>query len=353
MTEPVYTLSIYWKDWWDGAEAAWRAKGAASSSDALVDLTGNGNNLTYDNYASTDWTTANGWAGNGTGYFDTGILPQLEQTIYIAYSGMTSLTNNAAPVGTRESISGTFRNHLMRLHVSATNSQTCAFQGTSAGLTPREVTGVVAMNKAGFWVNGVEYSNQNITDDYTFTANMFLMAQNLAGTGAFDILDAGYIVAACIVNATDSDAVVKQRMAAMEKILATNANTNTVISRTMLAHKVLAWSSERGQYDYFAANGRGFEPAQIGRASFTIDNSDGTFDPYNTEGELYGYIEPDKFMQFTASQGLDFNLDIFSGTIRDIKLNRTARTAEIICEDMQAWLNARTPATANNGGQAP
>jgi hypothetical protein len=206
-------------EWWYGATAAWIAKGAASANAALVDLTGNGNDLTYDNADSGNWSSANGWAADGTDYFDTGILPQLEQTIYIAYSGMTSLSNNCAPVGVRESISGTFRNHLMRLHLSATNSQTCAFQGTSAGLTPREVTGVVAMNKAGFWVNGVEYSNQNITDDYTYTANMFLMAQHLAGTGARDILDDGHIAAACIVNGTDTDEVTKFRSDELMKLV--------------------------------------------------------------------------------------------------------------------------------------
>lgn len=204
--------------WWYGAQAAWRAKGATDANAALVDLTGNANNLTYDNYDSDEWSADNGWAGNGADYFDTGILPALEQTIYLAFVGVASPVNNNSPIGARESISGTFRNHLMRIYVSATDDHRCAFMGTADGVTPRVESGVLAMNKAGFWLNGVKFSAQNITDDYTFTITVFLMAINEAGSAA-NIMSDGSVAAACIVNSTEHDNIVKYRSNELLKLI--------------------------------------------------------------------------------------------------------------------------------------
>ena len=347
MGEPIYTLSVYWKDWWDGATAAWRAKGAASSSDALIDLTGNGYDLNYDNFPSTNWNTTTGWAADGAGYFDTGILPALEQTIYVAFKGTSDTGSNAELIGARELISGTQRQHYLRNRGGVTGLQ-YNFQDNVQAVGTFYADGVVAMNKNGFWLDGVKLYTTDISTEYEFTLSMYLMALNNNSVAA-NILPNGYITAACIVNETETDAIVEQRSLAMLKTGVDDDfpfRSNQFIGKTMITHKVLSWSTETGQYNYFSSNNRGFETAQIGRANFVIDNSDNKFDPYNTESELYGYIEPDKFFFFSVVPDPDVpgtEYDIMTGMIRDIKLNRKERTAELICEGMEAWLNDRVP----------
>lgn len=58
MSRPVSASS-----WWSGAYAAWQAKGAASYAASLVDLTGNGKNLTEG--SAPTWDAGTGWTFNG------------------------------------------------------------------------------------------------------------------------------------------------------------------------------------------------------------------------------------------------------------------------------------------------
>ena len=343
MSEPVYTLSVYWKDWWDGATAAWRATLADSSTDALIDLTGNGYDLNYDNYPSTNWDTTTGWAADGSGYFDTGILPALEQTIYVAFKGTSDTGSNAELIGARELISGTQRQHYLRNRGGVTGLQ-YNFQDNVQAVGTFYADGVVAMNKNGFWFNGVELYGQSISTAYTFTLSMYLMALNNNSVAA-NILPNGYITAACIVNSTESDTIVQQRMTAMKRIVDSNT-TNDDISRLMIDHDVLSWSSDRGKYNYIGASNIGFETNQIGRAIFTVSDVDRVIDPYNTDSPIYGYIDTDKKMDFKVRQvvGLDaFVEDIFTGAVKDIKINRRDKTVDLICEDGNAWLSKQTP----------
>lgn len=202
----------------DNGTALWIPRYASDADEALTDMMGNGNDLNYDHYDDADWSKANGWAGSAAGYFDTGILPQLEQTIYVAFTNVVNPNNNAAPIGVRQSISGTVRNHLVRIYTEATDDHRCAFMGTADGVTPRVQAGVLAMNKNGFWLNGVEFSAQSISTSYAFTTNLFLMAINNLGSPG-DYFNDGHIAAAAIVNATDTDSRIFQRSRAMMELI--------------------------------------------------------------------------------------------------------------------------------------
>lgn len=202
-----------------GTEALWVPKYASDADEALVDLMGNGHDLTYANYSANDWSKGNGWAGSAAGYFDTGILPALEQTIYVAFSNVVNPNNNATPIGVTQYLSDGNRNHLMRIYTAATDDHRCAFMATAAGVTPRVETGVLAMNKDGFWLNGVEFSAQNISTSYTYTRSMYLMCWRNASDAPGDFFNDGYVAAAAIINATDTDSRVFQRSRALMNLL--------------------------------------------------------------------------------------------------------------------------------------
>lgn len=203
--------------WWDNAEACWIPKGAANKDAALIDLTGNGNDLSYTNYDDSGWSAENGWAGSIDGYFDTGIVPQLEQTIYVAITDANSLSNYATAIGAAETINGTLRHHFIQMQGASSADTVYRFENIGY-VDTRRTTAVIAINKAGFWVNGTEVSDQSITDDYPYTINIFIGARNGNGT-ADNFLSDGYIVAACIVNATDDDDTIRARTYAMQKLI--------------------------------------------------------------------------------------------------------------------------------------
>ena len=339
MTEPVYTLSVYWDNWYDGATAAWRAKGAASAAAAIVDLTGNGNDLTYDNADSGNWSADNGWAGNGTDYFDTGILPALTQTIYMAFSNVPT-SDNQDLFGTRETILSVTQQHYSRVY-NASDGKIYMFFQSDIYAEDYPSTGVIAMNRWGKWINGVKVETSTVTKK-DFTLPMYLMASNFNGSAYLPLLDGAYFVAGCIVNSTESDTIVQQRMAAMQAIL----DGEEAFIGLPTEHDVLNWSSDRGKYNYIAASNVGFETNQIGRAIFTVSDVDRVIDPYNTDSPIYGLIDTDKPMKFSVAQTVDatdYEYDIFTGTVKDIKINRRAKTVDLICEDGQAWLNKEKP----------
>lgn len=202
-----------------GAEALWVAKGAGTADNALIDLSGNGNHLDYDDYDEGEWRNEYGWAGDGSSVFDTGIIPALEQTVYVAFANVVNPANNAGLIGCREDIGGTIYNHHIRVYVAATDDHRCAFEGTSDGETPRVESGVLAMNKNGFWLNGVEFSAQSITDDRAYSLTMYLMSTRDPSGTAGDVLNDGYVAAAAIVGETDDDEMVYLRSRALMNLI--------------------------------------------------------------------------------------------------------------------------------------
>lgn len=341
-----YSLLIDWigtsSAWYNDAEACWIPRGAVSASAALVDLTGNGNDLTYTNYAEAGWSAENGWAGSADGYFDTGIVPQLEQTIYVAFTDTEDTGSNADLIGTRELIGAAQRQHYLRNRGGLTGLQYNFMDNVQADGTYR-TDGVVAMNKNGFWLNGVERWAQTISTSYTFTINMFLMALNNNGTEN-NILTTGHVAAVCIVNATDDDDTIKLRSHAMRNII----NQNTAFPTVPIASfedRLIWWSAKRGNDYYISPTGRGFEPKAIGRATFVLDNNDNELDPRNSASSLYGYLEPGKLIHLKYDVGHG-TAGLFAGVIDDIIVDRRSKRVTLQCVDMWDWLNQKIPSVA-------
>ena len=105
------------------------------------------------------------------------------------------------------------------------------------------------------------------------------------------------------------------------------------------ADYLLRFDITRGRDRIISAPGRGFEPYRVGRAVFTLDNSTGRFNPWNTSGALYGNLDPGKKMRFKTavynSTDANFNdtYSVFTGYVVDVQPRGWNKTANIICED--------------------
>jgi len=87
------------------------------------------------------------------------------------------------------------------------------------------------------------------------------------------------------------------------------------------ADKVTSLRIERGKEYFVSRNGDGLEPSTPGRASFTLDNTDGRYDPYNTSSPLYPFVACDKQVRITLR---DVNnsftsYPVFMGWISDLR----------------------------------
>ncbi len=74
----------------------------------------------------------------------------------------------------------------------------------------------------------------------------------------------------------------------------------------------------RGRTQWIASDGRGFEKIRPGVCTITLDNADGTYDPYNTSSALYPNVEPGKYIRIQVSDGVT-TWDRFAGRIETIE----------------------------------
>jgi hypothetical protein len=95
----------------------------------------------------------------------------------------------------------------------------------------------------------------------------------------------------------------------------------------------------RGRQFYVGQSGETFEQVQPGEFTFTLDNYDARYDPYNTGSELSGHIEPGKAVKFSVkliSSGVTY--DIFTGHIKDIRPTSGRQSVQVIVTDALQWL---------------
>jgi len=102
--------------------------------------------------------------------------------------------------------------------------------------------------------------------------------------------------------------------------------------------RVIRFNIQRGKRRTVEKDG--YAHVNPGMAYLTLDNYDGRYDPFNTSGELYGYILPNRVVRIKATDGtLTYNL--FTGFIRDVRPQRGFQgrsEAQIVCSDGLDWL---------------
>lgn len=100
-------------------------------------------------------------------------------------------------------------------------------------------------------------------------------------------------------------------------------------------------SIERGRDYYISAGNDGFEPLSIGRATITLSNYDGRYNPYNASSPLYPNVDTGKFAQIIVRYGAT-TYTVFTGTIVDLRQTGLNDTVEISLEDGIGWLSNQT-----------
>ena len=98
--------------------------------------------------------------------------------------------------------------------------------------------------------------------------------------------------------------------------------------------KMVDFQMSRGSAYSIAASGGGFEPLTIGSCTIVLDNSDGRYDPYNSESALYPNVAPGKKIFIDAidiSSGVHYQR--FTGRITDIIPDGKNQTVTIECKD--------------------
>jgi hypothetical protein len=100
----------------------------------------------------------------------------------------------------------------------------------------------------------------------------------------------------------------------------------------------------RGRFNYVQPGGEGFERQEPGRATITLDNADGRFDPYNAGSPLTGLLIPGRRVQIKATIG-GTTYWLFHGWIDDIVPAGAVsdRTVRIEARDGWRWLLDRKP----------
>lgn len=94
---------------------------------------------------------------------------------------------------------------------------------------------------------------------------------------------------------------------------------------------------ERGRDYYIGANSDRFEPIQAGRATITLSNHDGRYNPYNVSSPLYPNLDSGKFIQLRVKYGTTI-YTVFTGVITDIQQTGLNDTVRIVAEDGINWL---------------
>jgi len=200
--------------------AAWIPKGAADYVTARTDLTGNGYDLTTDNFNGT-WSAENGFeATTDAGYFDTGVSASQHMTIYAAFDGVT---------GDNQSLFGVTYLASPRLAISVTRNigdevyYTSYYHNEFSLVSAGNVSsGVIAVNKDGLIFNGIRYSGFSANTPST-AETLALMANNspasLSVTGQ---MTAGNLAACIIVAGTDSEEEVKRKTQLLQILLNDN-----------------------------------------------------------------------------------------------------------------------------------
>lgn len=99
---------------------------------------------------------------------------------------------------------------------------------------------------------------------------------------------------------------------------------------------------DRGKDRMIGAPGGGFESPAVGKLILTLDNSDGRYDPWDQDGDLYGKLQPGRRANFSVWHDGDY-FNLFTGFVADIRPEGYRQQATLIIEDGAGWLNSREP----------
>ncbi len=95
---------------------------------------------------------------------------------------------------------------------------------------------------------------------------------------------------------------------------------------------------DRGRGYFISSGNDGFERLSPGRATITLSNHDGRYNPYNTSSPLYPNVDVGKFAQIRVKYG-STPYPVLTGAITDIRIMGNNETVEIIVEDGIEWLS--------------
>jgi hypothetical protein len=91
----------------------------------------------------------------------------------------------------------------------------------------------------------------------------------------------------------------------------------------------------RGRDFFINSDATGYEPVDVGKIYITLDNSDGRFDPYNTDSPLYPNVIPGKEIQIYVQNGSTYtNYWLFTGYIDDIQPMELEKQVTITAVDL-------------------
>lgn len=106
--------------------------------------------------------------------------------------------------------------------------------------------------------------------------------------------------------------------------------------------RLIGMRIERGRDSFLGRVGQGWEYYKPGIARFTLDNSDGTYDPLNTSSPLYPDVKPGGFVRLSAIYpNTEIEYNVFYGQIDDIRpyLRNGRKVVEIVARDALQWCN--------------
>lgn len=109
-----------------------------------------------------------------------------------------------------------------------------------------------------------------------------------------------------------------------------------VVDEDSEAYWMMHYAIDRGRDTIIEPSGGGFTPQEIGKLYLTLDNSDGRYDPWNTDSPLYPNVKPGKLIKFKVNviTTTDYaGQDLFTGYISDIQVNGRRDTVNIVAED--------------------
>jgi len=97
---------------------------------------------------------------------------------------------------------------------------------------------------------------------------------------------------------------------------------------------------DRGRGYFISSGNDGFERLSPGRATITLSNHDGRYNPYNASSPLYPNVDIGKFAQVRVKYG-STPYPVLTGAITDIRIMGNNETVEIVVEDGIEWLSSQ------------
>lgn len=85
------------------------------------------------------------------------------------------------------------------------------------------------------------------------------------------------------------------------------------------ANRMIDYKLVRGRQQFIRTDGNGLQSVSPGVLAITLDNHDGTYDPYNTSSPLYPNVRPGKYVRVKVSDGVN-TYNRFCGQVDSIDM---------------------------------